>query len=157
MNHTESRSGRGVMRLSEKVRNLRVRHSDGEEVKSDHIVFLNRANPLNFILELDEMPENALVRVTLIINKRGPSHSGTSGPFFHAPLATTFADFSEVEETEDGTPFLKFSVIDPEARSERWHNGPGPYDTSIALTSTNEDGEPIEESTSAMSYGFTGK
>lgn len=157
MNRTGSGSEHGLLRLSEKVSNLRVHHSDDEEVGSDHIVHLSKANPLTFVLELDEMPESELVRVTLIINKRGPSNAGTAGPFFHARLATTFEDFIEVEEAEDGTPTLTFSVTDPEKVSERWHDGPGPYDTSIALTSTDEGGDPIEESTSAMSYEFTGK
>jgi hypothetical protein len=65
----------------------------------------------------------------------------------------------------DTTPKLVFDVADAALIGEfaaakiegvPFHDGTGPYETTIALTPIDANGKPVESETSAMSYDFTG-
>jgi hypothetical protein len=141
-------------RLSEKLYNLRVRDKNDKEVGRDAKLHLADADRLTFTLEFREPPTSHIIRVTFTIHKRGGDQNGTSGAYKPAPVATTFVHF--VEAVGD-PPRLEFPILhhDHDKLGMRWHDGTGPYDTTIALTPTDANGEPDEGSTSALSYGFT--
>jgi hypothetical protein len=141
-------------RLSEKLYNFRVRDKNDKEVGRDAKVRQADADRLTFTLEFREPPASHIVRVSVVIHKSGADNSGTSGAYKSAPLATTFVHFVEVV---GAPPRLEFPILHHEHAElgERWHDGPGPYDTTIALTPMNANGEPDEGSTSALRYGLT--
>jgi hypothetical protein len=133
------------------IRDLRVTDETGDEISDEAVINLDNAHVLHFKLELDSEPASSQYRVTVVIHKRGRSSWASSGEIRNARLATTF--------THDVTVFLRpprleFDIID--TTPDRFHDGPGPYETTIALTPMDSDGKPIESQTSTMSYDFVG-
>lgn len=135
--------------LAPAVRELVVRDEDGNEVESDGVVRLVKANVLRFRVEFDSQPARSRYRVTLVIHRRGRSSPVNSGEIRNARHATTFTQLVNVQNSP---PRLEFQVTHPEPH--RFHDGPGPYETTVALTPTDSAGNPDEDDTSSMSYDF---
>jgi hypothetical protein len=128
-----------------------VKDQDGNTVGEDGVIKLEKAHLLHFRLEFASQPARSKYRVTLVINRRGKSSSVHSGEIRHARHATTFAKLVSVQ---NDPPRLEFDVMHHEPH--RFHDGPGPYETTIALTPTDGAGTPDEEDSSTMSYDFVG-
>ncbi len=141
--------------LAKKLYNFSVRDQNNKEVGRDKKLDLKAANRLTLTLEFREAPTSHLIRVCVVINKRGDDLNGASGSYKPASIATTFVHIAEVLRDP---PRLEFSILHRQSEKPeiRWHDGAGPYDTTIALTPMDVNGEPDETATSALSYEFTG-
>jgi hypothetical protein len=139
----------GARALAASVRELVVKDEDGNAVGSDAVLRLVKAHVLHFRLEFASQPTRNRYRVTLVIHRRGRGSPVSSGEIRNADHATTFTQFVNVQNSP---PRLEFDVVhrDP----HRFHAGPGPYETTIALTPTDSAGNPDEEDTSSMAYDF---
>lgn len=154
MNRKEPESDAQILPVA--VREFRVTHDDGTEVDNQAVVTLKKAHPLHFRLEFESQPTSTQYRVTLVIHKRGGTLSAHSGEIRNAPIATAFTQTLNVQNSP---PRLEFDVDDANiliTSIPPFHDGPGPYETTIALTPIDAGGNPIEDETSATSYDFTG-
>lgn len=135
------------------ISNIRVKDSGGKALHKDAVVLEKKSKALKFTLFFASSPMSKRYRVTLVIHKRGEAVAdGDSGEFRHAHTATTFTE--EFDVLGGAQSRLEFEV--KENRLILFHDGPGPYDTSIALTPIDDStGKPIESQTTSMSYGFT--
>ena len=149
MSGRESRANTRL--LAAAVRDLRVTQEDGTEVDDQAVVKLSNAHTLHLRVEFDSLPTATRYRVTLVIYKRGRSSAAHSGEIRNSPTATTF---TQTVNVMNSPPRLEFDVVDD--RRSRFHDGPGPYDTTIALTPVDSGGTPVESETSSMSYDFVG-
>jgi hypothetical protein len=133
------------------VRDLRVTDETGHDITEDAVINLHNAHVLHFRLEFDSQPDKTRYRVTVVIHKRGRSSAAHSGEIRNARFATTFTQSVNVFLSP---PRLEFEIID--TTPDRFHDGQGPYETTIALTPMDAGGTPIEGETSSMSYDFVG-
>lgn len=138
---------------AELVRNFIIRHSDDTPVEGN-VITLSKAHVLRFRLEFYPTMTDRQFRVTVVIHHRGKTATTPVPPneFRHAEFATTFT--WPLVEVQGDPPSLEFDVEDTEP--PHFHDGQGPYETTIALTPMDVNGEPDEEATSALSYDFTG-
>jgi hypothetical protein len=138
---------------AELVRNLLIHHSDGTTVEGN-MVTLSKADTLHFRLEFDPTMADRRFRVTVVICHRGKTATTPvlKNEFRHTRVATTFT--WPMVDVQGTPPWLEFDVVD--TTPPDFHAGPGPYETTIALTPTDEASKPDEENTSSLSYDFTG-
>jgi hypothetical protein len=132
------------------VRDLIVTDQEGNEIEGA-VINLGRAHVLHFRLEFDLSPSSSRYRVTVVIHRRGRTSTAQAGEIRNARFTTTFTHIIPVFLTP---PRLEFDIVD--TTPHRWHDGPGSYDSAIALTPLEQDGTPIESETSAVSYDFVG-
>lgn len=124
-----------------------------------NLVHLRRLLKLRFRVEFEETMEDRQLWVTVVIRRRGrtseslPDGDNLPNEYRHSRYATSFRDLKDVQG-DPQHPYLQFEVEDNEP--VQFHDGPGPYETAIALTPPNENGEPNEERDSSLSYDFTG-
>lgn len=133
------------------VRNLIVTDDQGNVIDEEAVINLHNADTLNFKLVFASPPEASEYRVTLVIHKRGRSSAVDSGEIRNARTATTF---TQTRPVLDSPPRIQFDVVD--TGPHPFHDGPGPYETTIALTPIDAGGKPVESETSSVSYDFTG-
>jgi hypothetical protein len=122
-----------------------------------NLVKLRGLHKLRFRLEFKDTLEDTRFWVTVVIRRRGrtamsnTTDNNRPNEFRLSRYATSFRRMYDVQ---GDPPWLEFEVEDNEP--EQYHDGPGPYETAIALTPPDENGEPDEQRDSSLSYDFTG-
>lgn len=138
--------------LAAAVRDLIVKDEDNNEVLDDGVIRLDKAHRLQFKLVFASQPARSRYRVILVIHKRAANSPVHSGEIRNARHATTITKFLNVLNSP---PRLEFEVV--HRAPHRFHDGPGPYETTIALTPTDSADTPDEEDTTTMSYDFVAR
>jgi hypothetical protein len=129
-------------------------NGETQTVEGNLILGLSSVRKLHFTLEFDETMTDRQFWVTVVIHRRGRTTTLLNVPqneFRHSRAATSF---SRPIDVQGNPPLLEFDIEDDEP--PEFHDGPGPYETAIALTPTDENGAPDEGRTSSLSYDFTG-
>jgi hypothetical protein len=140
------------------VKELLLNFADDDETAiTDNRISLAQARmfDLVFTVTFDFMPSVPQLEMTVAIQHKGDRHASSAGEFFVRHDGTTITEVVDVDSTTS-SPSVRLTVP-AEHDGNRWHDDPGPYDATVALTPVGDDVRADRGPSAIVRYDFWGE